>query len=274
MKRLSLCMIVRNEERHIRRCLESMGNVADEIVVVDTGSTDRTVEICQSFGAEVHVFPWNDSFADARNYGLERAAGEWIIYLDADEELETGDRPKLKDAIISQEADLLAVRILNYSGKTPDLNDAYFIEQYRIFRKGLGLQFKQDIHEMLNVEETRQRLTAASLPITIHHYGYLEQAAELKRKHMRNLRILEKEMAKPEHSPWIEYHAASEYYRIGKYETALRYVNQAILMFLQAGTLPPSLLYKLKYEMLLSPDKAHQALATIDFAIQNVSRLC
>lgn len=268
MKGLSLCMIVRNEERHIRRCLDSVKDVVNEMVIVDTGSTDGTVGICRSYGASVYEIPWNNSFAEARNYALDRATGDWLMYLDADEELDAADRFKLKDAVREQKADLLAVKLLNYTGDVPDPDQAYLVEQYRLFRNGLGFRFKHDIHEVLSVGELKPAISAA-LPITVHHYGYLQGETETKRKFARNMCLLDRELARPDHDPWMEYHAASEFYRIGMYDIALQYINVAIVRFLQRGGVPPSMLYKLKYEMLLTfPDKTNQALSTIDFAIR------
>ncbi len=88
--RISLCMIVKDEEEMLPRCLAAVAEHVDELVIVDTGSTDRTVEIAESFGADVVEFPWNGSFADARNVSLDRATGDWILWLDADEVLDDG----------------------------------------------------------------------------------------------------------------------------------------------------------------------------------------
>ncbi len=92
-------MIVRDEEEMLPGCLAPLRDVVDEIVVVDTGSTDATVEIAESFGARVVHFPWNGSFADARNVSIEAATGDWIMYLDADEHMEPGDAPQLRDLL-------------------------------------------------------------------------------------------------------------------------------------------------------------------------------
>ncbi len=93
---LSLCMIVKDEEEMLPGCLEPLRGVVDEMIVVDTGSTDRTVEIAESFGATVVHFPWNGSFADARNASIEAASGDWLIYLDADEHMEAADARMLR----------------------------------------------------------------------------------------------------------------------------------------------------------------------------------
>src|SRR5205823_1109121 len=83
---LSVCLIVKNEERFLAQSLKSVREIAQQIVVVDTGSTDRTVEIAKEFGAEVHSFTWCDDFSAARNVALEHATGDWVLALDADEE--------------------------------------------------------------------------------------------------------------------------------------------------------------------------------------------
>ncbi|RLB04217.1 MAG: glycosyltransferase, partial [Deltaproteobacteria bacterium] len=86
--RLSVCMIVKNEEKMLPKCLESIREVADEIIIVDTGSTDNTVAIAESFGAKVYFHPWEKDFSKHRNQSLSYATGDWILQIDADETLE------------------------------------------------------------------------------------------------------------------------------------------------------------------------------------------
>ncbi|MFG0216248.1 glycosyltransferase family 2 protein, partial [Brevibacillus porteri] len=81
--KISLCMIVKNEEECLHKCLDSVKDLVDEMIIVDTGSTDKTVEIGKSFGAVVHSYEWQDNFAEARNFGLEKATGDWILWMDA-----------------------------------------------------------------------------------------------------------------------------------------------------------------------------------------------
>ena len=92
-KTISLCMIVKDEEEFLPGCLESVKEAVDEIIIVDTGSTDRTVEIAKSYGAKVYFHPWENDFSKARNYSISYATGDWIMYLDADEELFKEDIP-------------------------------------------------------------------------------------------------------------------------------------------------------------------------------------
>ena len=98
---LTFCIIVKNEEKNLPRCLASVKNVVDEIVVLDTGSTDRTPEIAQEFGAKVHYFEWCNDFAAARNVSLKYVTGDWVLVLDADEYLSPKIAPHIRQAIQS-----------------------------------------------------------------------------------------------------------------------------------------------------------------------------
>ena len=95
MNRLSQCMIVKNEETNIRRALSWAAGIAEEQIVVDTGSTDRTVEIAREMGAKVYSFSWTDDFSAAKNFAISKASGQWIAFLDADEYLSEEDAQKL-----------------------------------------------------------------------------------------------------------------------------------------------------------------------------------
>lgn len=269
-RRLSLCMIVKDEEDCINRCLSSVKSVVDEMIIVDTGSSDRTVEICESFGAKVFNFPWNESFSDARNYGLERATGDWILWLDADEEVDASDVHKLRDILYSDDF-LLSVHLINYYGDRPEPDKTFDIAHTRLFQNHKGFKFNNKIHEMLNVNEvfaaSDESPIIKTVPIKIYHYGYLDTVNETKKKFERNISMLEKELEQKDYSPWIEYHIASEYYRVKQYSKAFDYVNRAIMGFLKQLKTPPSLLYRLKYSILISSGSIDGAWPGIDRAV-------
>ena len=94
MPTISLCMIVKNEEMHIARCLDSVAGLVDEIIIVDTGSTDRTIEIASNYTSKVFSYQWKDDFADARNNSFSRASMEYCMWMDADDILEAAERDK------------------------------------------------------------------------------------------------------------------------------------------------------------------------------------
>jgi glycosyltransferase involved in cell wall biosynthesis len=114
---LSLCMIAKNEEKQIARCLGSAKNFVDEIIVVDTGSNDRTVEIAKQFGAKVVSHEWKDDFSDARNVSLEHASGDWILVIDSDETISKEDLEKIRQLIKDENGDAYKLTQRNYREK-------------------------------------------------------------------------------------------------------------------------------------------------------------
>ena len=134
--RLSVCLIVKNEERFLAQCLESIRDIAHQIVVVDTGSTDRTIEIAKEFKAEIHTFAWNDDFSAARNEALKHATGDWVLSLDADEEL----LPEHKRTILEEikAADAMGYR-LPIIDKGSEEEGCNYVP--RLFRNAPGLCF-------------------------------------------------------------------------------------------------------------------------------------
>lgn len=272
MVTLSLCMIVKDEEAHIERCLSSVKPYVDEMIVVDTGSTDQTVNLCKAAGARVYSYQWDHHFANARNFSLEQASGDWILWMDADEEL-TVHAEDWKKRLEAENVPLFNVHLINYIGESPNPNETYHIAHPRLFRRGIGLRFLYSIHEALNVEEVFHGEHALQEikqldDLTLYHYGYLEPINTARQKNERNLNLLQQELHAEHSNPWTEYHLASEYYRTGQYAQAYEFVNLSIARFLNNGKLPPSLLYKLKYACLLSSDSVEGLPAAIDKALK------
>lgn len=271
MAKLSLCMIVKNEEDCIARCLNSVKHVVDEMIIVDTGSTDDTTQICRDLGANVLSYKWNNHFAEARNFGLQQATGDWILWLDADEEVDASDAEKLKELLETKDYDLYSIQLMNYYGKKVDPYQVIQMAHPRLFRNHIGFQFKNAIHESLNISEIlaskamQKRMTLAQ--IKVHHYGYLDTVVDKKKKADRNIALLKKQLRVHDQDPWLHYHMASECYRAKQYERSFQFVNQSIVLFISAGLTPPSLLYKLKYSILLSLGSVQGAYPAIEKAI-------
>lgn len=267
---LSLCMIVKNEANFIGRCLDCVKPAVDEMIVVDTGSTDNTPEICQERGARVFPYTWDNDFSAARNYSLRHARGEWILWLDADEQMEVADVPHLRKFVQQEQKDhLFSIKLINFHGDPPPHPDrSFIIAHHRIFRNRVGFRFSNPIHEQLNVHEVLPHVKQISmLPIRVYHYGYMESVANNRKKFERNLRMLEEALEQGDTNPWIPYHIASEYYRSNEYRRSFEYVNRSILRFIQENQTPPSLLYKLKYAILLLLGSVNGAYPGIERAI-------
>lgn len=263
-------MIVKNEEDFIERCLNSVQHLVNEIIIVDTGSDDQTNQICSKFNASIYSFKWNNHFGEARNFGLSKATGDWILWLDADEELAPDDHQIILNTIEKTKASILLFPVINFYGDTfPVQQDQAFLHyQPRLFRNHLGIQFINRIHEtpeLPNSLNSKQQIEA--IQNGIYHYGYIKDVIEKKEKAKRNLQILLAEYQKKEHSPWIEYHLASEFYRNKDFTTAFHYLNESILGFLLLGLKPPSILYRLKYDILLITNHLDEALLGIDKAL-------
>ena len=175
---VSLCMIVKDEEEMLPGCLEAVASAVDELIIVDTGSSDRTVEIAESFGARVLRFPWNGSFSDARNVGLEAASGDWLLYLDADEHLVPDDAPKLRSLLGKTWREGFHLVETNYTGGD-DSGAAVTHLALRIFRNRPDYRFEGRIHEqktgnMPTWLGERFETTA----IRIRHFGYLKSRVQ------------------------------------------------------------------------------------------------
>ena len=196
---ISVCMIVRNEEATLARCLSSLSDLASQLVVVDTGSQDRTVEIARSFGAEVYHFQWVDDFSAARNESLRHARGEWVFWLDADDELSPQAVAQIKNAVASGQADAYVCRVVS---QLPDGTED-IVPHTRIFRNGLGLRFQGRVHESVWTDVIAKGLKALDTDIVIVHHGYETNWAVLRSKHERNLAYVEKELERYPDNPGL-----------------------------------------------------------------------
>lgn len=228
MTTLSLCMIVRDEEAHLPRCLASMAGVADEIVVVDTGSQDRTIEIARRYGAKVVEWAWQDDFAAARNVSLDHATGDWIIYLDADEELVAEDRAALREVLKDQAHEGFYLQELNFAGTRPSF-DQLTNETCRLFRNRPSYRFTGRIHEQILPAILDSGGRVGRVPIHLRHYGYLDSDIGSKQKCERNLRIAEAEVKQSPKNPFAWYNLGMEYLRLRDFEKALEANRRAFL---------------------------------------------
>lgn len=192
--RLTVCVLARDEEDLLPGCLDSVARAAFETVVIDTGSTDRTVEIARSKGARVYGHVWKDDFAAARNDALKRAHGDWVLMIDADERLDERDLGALRTVMESGEADYTSVSIESVIG-----SEILASRAVRLFRNYPSLSFVGRIHEQLggSLRPLAERfgLRGGAASVRLRHLGYDPQHFVTRGKAERNARLLEAELA-------------------------------------------------------------------------------
>lgn len=150
MVTVSLCMIVKNEAETLRRCLDSVRDLVDEIIVVDTGSTDTTVEIAENCGAIVRTFPWCDDFAAARNFSFAQATKQYCMWLDADDVLEPADREAFRTLKATLDPDTDVVMLRYHTGFGADGAPAFTYWRERLLRRAAGFRWQGAVHEAIS----------------------------------------------------------------------------------------------------------------------------
>jgi tetratricopeptide (TPR) repeat protein len=228
MPTLSLCLIARNEESNLTSCLESTYELADEILVVDTGSTDRTIEVARSFGAKVVEIPWEDDFSVPRNRALTEATGDWVFMQDADERLAAESRPILRALIAGTSADAINVRIKNIPG-VEALFEARSHWTVRLFRRVTGIRFEGRVHEQ--IVPSIRRAGGTVLPrsgIVIHHFGCAEPGPKRQERQERDLRLLLMEVAERPKDALARYHLGVTCQSMNRIREAADQLQQAL----------------------------------------------
>jgi tetratricopeptide (TPR) repeat protein len=211
---LSLVMIVKDEQEMLPGCLEAVKDVVDEMIVVDTGSSDDTVAIAERFGATVVRFPWNGSFADARNVSIDHATGHWVMYLDADEHLMPEDAPALRELLGRTWREAFYLVETNYTGGE-DSGGAVTHHALRLWRRRPQYRFEGRIHEQkTHTMPTYLPERFETTTIRMRHYGYLRSRITAKDKSRRNIELLEIE-GRENPSPFNRYNLGSEYLALG-----------------------------------------------------------
>ena len=188
-ERISLCMMLKNEEKMLAQCLNSVKDFVSEIIVVDTGSTDKTVAIAEQFGARVYHHPWENNFSLHRNQSLGYATGDWILILDADEELVRDDIEKLKQASRIPDINVISLSVHNKHVASGEITS--FLPSVRMWRRRLNARYEGIVHNELRlpVEEPILRVDAK-----IIHYGYGLDWEQMKKKIARSKALLHKQL--------------------------------------------------------------------------------
>ena len=227
--KVSLCMIVKNEETSLPKCLGSVNNFVDEIVVLDTGSTDKTPQIAQQFGAKVYYFPWNNNFSSARNEALKYVTGDWILVLDADETLTDEIIPLLK-TVISKEEYLVINLVRQEVGST---QSPYSLVS-RLFRYHPNISFDRPYHALIDDSVTailtqEPHWQIGYLPgVAILHTGYQKAVINEQNKYAKAAAAMEEFFASHPNDAYVCSKLGALYMQMGKIDAGMELLNRGL----------------------------------------------
>lgn len=262
---LSLCMIVKNEAQFIVDCLESVREAVDEMIVVDTGSTDDTPELARKAGARVSYFEWRDDFAAARNESIAHARGDWVLWLDADERLAPGGAQVIRESVQRDDFDCGYIPMHDAASldASPEevvaggarLGSPFMLP--KLLRRTSDLRFQGLVHENVNLWIANGRRTQ-TLPTAVVHLGYVPELRRARDKDGRNVRLLEKRVeVDPSEAPVYGF-LAQEYLILGQTGRARETAERG---WAAAAADPWSVSYSLR----LAAVRAHLQLEAGDF---------
>jgi glycosyltransferase involved in cell wall biosynthesis len=236
--RVSLTTIVRNEAATLARCLASVRDLVDEIIIVDTGSTDDTKDIAHKHGARVFDFPWCDSFAAARNESIRHATGDWLLWLDADEYLDETNRDKLR-ALLAGLSDDNSVYVMQQ--RSPAANgSATLVSQVRLFRNHSAARWNYRVHEQIFPSLRQAGHIVRFTDIAIEHTGYLDPALR-QRKLERNVRLLHRELVERPEDAFTLFNLGGAYADLGRCAEAVPLLQESLRRSRPTSSITPKL---------------------------------
>jgi tetratricopeptide (TPR) repeat protein len=205
-QKISLCMILKNEEKFLPGCLKTVKGLVDEIIVVDTGSTDRTMEIAREYGAKIYEHPWQNDFSFHRNQSIDYATGDWILIIDADEELDPSEHNLIRSAISRKNIDAITFVVYNkiQGGRTG------FLNSHRMFRSGKGYHYSGIVHNQLIMDGI-----SLSSQFKVFHHGYGLSEEQMRAKGRRTEALLLKQIEENPNNAFAHFNLAQIYRGLG-----------------------------------------------------------
>lgn len=222
--KISACMMVKNEEELLPQCLKSIKDVVDEIIVVDTGSEDRTVEIAESYGAKVYHHPWENDFSKHRNQSITYATGDWFLIIDADERVDAEilSVEKIKNHLATLKNDVDAVMATVVDHRRDETENVRF-KSARLFRNNVGIHYEGIVHNKPVYEGS-----PVNSDLEIHHYGYDLDQAKMDAKFVRTTNLLKQRINEKPDDFEAYFYLANSYGSKKDLEKTIEYTEKAI----------------------------------------------
>ncbi len=224
---ISLCMIVRNEERVIAECLRSARGAFSQMIVVDTGSSDRTPELARELGADVREHAWEDSFSAARNHSLSYAKGKWVFWMDADDTLPLATCEALQKAAIEAPDDITGFIVpVQFVEEGPGAGTR--VDHLKLFRNLPGLRFEGRIHEQILPSLRERPGRIARLDAVVLHSGYDTSAEGQAKKRERDEKLLKLDLEERPDHPFVLFNLGMTAHYTGRHEEAVSRLRESI----------------------------------------------
>lgn len=229
---ISVCMIAKNEEKYIEECLKKLKPYGFEIIVTDTGSSDKTKEIAQKYADKVLDFEWIDDFSAARNFCASHASNNWILALDCDEYVNSIDMKVLRILMQKFPKYVGVIRLKNIVMKTNE-QMGYGVDDVTRFYNRSHYTFCAPIHEQVTlIDESRREETMQCflMPMEVIHYGYALSSEEMRKKQERNLELLYRQIENGQKDPYLFFQTGQSEYILKNYEKATKLFEQGLSM--------------------------------------------
>lgn len=246
---ISLCMIIKNEEKYIENCLNSIKDLVGEIIIIDTGSTDKTKEIAKKFTNKLFDFPWENNFSKARNFAISKASKTWVLFLDADETISQIDKEKIKNLLKNNKrakADAFVLKCRNYTNnmgvvgwlsskkdkyKESEITPGFWVlDTIRLFKNKKNFFFEGKIHETVYNSIKNSKGKILDTDVIIHHFGELDKEKLINKKNIYieilKTRLTEKDFSEKS-KDYIYYELAGELIKLNKIDEAISYLEKA-----------------------------------------------
>lgn len=222
--KFSVCMIVKNEAEMLERTLPEVSKAADELIVLDTGSSDATIKVAEKYGAKVHEFKWVNDFSAARNESLKYASGDWVLWLDADEYIKPEDLRTLKDTLAHSEASDHSLTL--YESKIGQCETKNGFQRTKVFRNGQGYHFIRPINEQL-VDEQGRVASGNVIPVSIYHWGKNLAEERMKAKRERYVKLYSEALAQSPNDPYIHFLLGNNLNELGRLAESAGHYSRA-----------------------------------------------
>jgi len=252
-------MIVKNEEDNLEICLESVRDIMDEIIIVDTGSTDKTVEIASKYTDKIYHFEWIEDFAAARNFSFSKGTKDYLMWLDADDVVEEESRQNLIELkkTLNDEIDVVSMKYRH--GVKPDGSFSVLLTRERLVKRSKNFKWKNKIHETIDIDLSNDKIKLLESDIYITHRHKIDPEKSL----ARNLKIIETALENGTYGAFEACYHGITLHSIGKNDEALEVLNNYFALA-HKSELPPRVnAYMSAYDIYMDKgdyEKAYQLL--------------